>query len=505
MLKRYASIATLALGARRLLSSDLRSVSEAPTAVPTSGKNHFHALATNTAQTVLVESMQARTLPGKRSVHPQNVVICVDETSKRCALAEALLQGYVEAGNSSQLNGSTSPPLQVVIFNPTTFLQDMKSVGDKMDPKFPKCCVLIQSSAFQNDLKTYRLRLRLQELGFRVAEHYHLSSMCQERGETEAREGLLSADMEREMETYLRASAFSTSEAHRQATRFQNLIDQHCSPQLENPCELQILSSGGHCLRYVGGMEPCLLNTGHYDSSTGRVAAASCGEEGATSRSASSNNTTAAKPSSSIGFGNTYPIGEVITESFTLDGVSGAATCFAFPTTQRVLATVDQSSSAPFKLTVDRGVITDVESHAPASFLELLALVRKAEGEAIIRELGLGINPFVGRGATLHDVTAFERQLGVHVSMGKRHPLFVKVKPDLYPPGPKRFGLRGMQPHIRRKDGMYHFDLFLCAEKLRVVKKDPGSELAHGEEEIGSYDYQSRSFLVQGVPISDDD
>lgn len=101
--------------------------------------------------------------------------------------------------------------------------------------------------------------------------------------------------------------------------------------------------------------------------------------------------------------------------------------------------------------------MTDASSNTPPEVLELLDLVRTVDKEAYIRELGIGVNPHLGRDALLSDVTAFERQWGVHVSLGKRHPLFVKKAASC------RVG-----PALRRKDGVFHIDLFLDAARIEV-------------------------------------
>ena len=72
----------------------------------------------------------------------------------------------------------------------------------------------------------------------------------------------------------------------------------------------------------------------------------------------------------------------------------------------------------PFEVFVKDGLLTDVSKNAPKSFLEVLDMIKLAEGDALVREFGVGLNKFMGKFLPVNDVTAFERQLGFHVSLG---------------------------------------------------------------------------------------
>jgi aminopeptidase len=91
--------------------------------------------------------------------------------------------------------------------------------------------------------------------------------------------------------------------------------------------------------------------------------------------------------------------------------------------------------------------------------------IRDAEGGiALVRELGIGYNPHVGRHAILGDVNAYERQLGVHLSIGKKHGIFGKKLP---------------KTDIQK----YHIDIFLEVRSL------------HLDEAVVAFD--SKKILVQ--------
>jgi hypothetical protein len=300
-------------------------------------------------------------------------------------------------------------------------------------------------------------------------------------------------------------------------------------------------------------MERCLLNTGVYFRDGG---GAECCDGSGTGGSPSASSSVGA---SLRAVGGAYPFGEVISESLILSDLSGTCDIFAYPNLHRTVTScvldVDRAADAaalslthttpvddsvgagdattaaaktsddcataarnddmtiasrpaaadggiagPFRVTIERGVLVDVASDAPQSFRDLLAMVRSVEdGKVIVRELGIGLNPHIGRGLgnTLGDVTAFERQRGVHLSLGKRHPLFPKNRSATQYEeilALRRRAAKGgsnsvigsntaeaeanpmvdvehkLEPHdmLKRKDGRMHLDVFIDVAAIEV-------------------------------------
>jgi hypothetical protein len=354
-----------------------------------------------------------------------DVVVVADAAP--CPLGRVLVDGY-----RAQFTGrGGAMPAAFLTFSPATLLDDVRAAA-----RPGAVVVLIQNSAFQNEMGQYRLRLRLFDMGLRVAEHVHLSTMTADIDERDAGAADAAALV---LRTYCRACSVDPRACHAEALALASKIDA-CSSGVT-------VQSAAGALVYSGPMHTCLFNTGVFDE-------AGAAEAGA-----------AAKPQRPIGA--SYPFGEVITESLRLSDLSGAATIFAFPSTQRRLFNT-HPAGAPFTIEVERGAVVGTCGNAPPEFLEMLRLVRAAEGVAVLRELGIGINDAVGKRCALADITAFERQRGVHVSMGKRHPLFKKPKRDPAAGGDGGGGGGGGcdYDHLRRKDGKYHFDLFIDATSL---------------------------------------
>lgn len=163
----------------------------------------------------------------------------------------------------------------------------------------------------------------------------------------------------------------------------------------------------GTTLSYEGGMEPAKLNVGDY---TGMA-----------------------------NVGGTFPIGEVFTEPKDLSRVNGEAMLFAFAGTDHFVQIHE-----PFRIRVEGGVL--VAHEGPPSFKEVLDQIA-GEEKILVREFGLGLNPAMGKRAVLSDITAFERQKGLHFSLGEKHGVYKK-------------------PGLNPKKTHYHIDVFVDAERI---------------------------------------
>ena len=139
--------------------------------------------------------------------------------------------------------------------------------------------------------------------------------------------------------------------------------------------------------------------------------------------------------------GGTFPIGEVFTESKDLHAVNGDALIFAFAGEDHFVRTYE-----PFRVQIQDGILTAPE--APTEFQTILEKIREDE-EVLVREFGLGLNPAMYNKRIVNDITAFERQKGLHLSLGAKHAIYVK-------------------PGLSRKKGRYHVDVFVAADRISV-------------------------------------
>ncbi|MCX6780552.1 MAG: hypothetical protein NT003_00305, partial [Candidatus Magasanikbacteria bacterium] len=137
--------------------------------------------------------------------------------------------------------------------------------------------------------------------------------------------------------------------------------------------------------------------------------------------------------------GGTFPIGEVFTEAADLTTVNGDAMVFSYANEEHIVQIVE-----PFRVHIEKGILTAPD--APEEFRRILDLIREDE-EVIVREFGIGLNPAVGKHALINDITAFERQKGMHVSLGAKHAVYAK-------------------PGLNRKKGRYHIDIFIDIETI---------------------------------------
>ncbi len=168
-----------------------------------------------------------------------------------------------------------------------------------------------------------------------------------------------------------------------------------------------VVRCAGTVLTYEGGMEPAKLNVGDY---TGMA-----------------------------NIGGTFPIGEVFSEPKDFSGLNGEAMLFAFAGTDHLV-----QIHSPFRIRIEKGAL--VAHEGPPSFQEVLDQIG-GEERILVREFGLGLNPAMGKSAVLSDITAFERQKGLHFSLGEKHGVYKK-------------------PGLNPKKTHYHIDVFVDVERI---------------------------------------
>ena len=119
--------------------------------------------------------------------------------------------------------------------------------------------------------------------------------------------------------------------------------------------------------------------------------------------------------------GGTFPIGEVFTEAKDLSAVNGSLMIYAFADTDFHIQMYE-----PFRIDIKQGLVTGWSSNTPQSFANIVAEIRTHE-RAIIREVGFGLNRAITAQTPLSDITAFERTLGLHFSLGEKHTVYKKA------------------------------------------------------------------------------
>jgi aminopeptidase len=119
--------------------------------------------------------------------------------------------------------------------------------------------------------------------------------------------------------------------------------------------------------------------------------------------------------------GGTFPIGEVFTEAKDLSAVNGSLMIYAFADTDFQIKMYE-----PFRIDIENGLVTGWSSNTPESFVKVVAAIQTNE-RAIIREVGFGLNRAITAQTPLNDITAFERTLGLHFSLGEKHTVYKKA------------------------------------------------------------------------------
>ncbi len=118
--------------------------------------------------------------------------------------------------------------------------------------------------------------------------------------------------------------------------------------------------------------------------------------------------------------GGTFPIGEVFTESRDFAHVNGSIMLYAYAGGDFMVNMYE-----PFRVDITGGVISGWSENTPASFVAIMDMIKSYE-RPLVREIGFGLNPAITKERYVNDITAFERILGLHFSLGEKHSVYKK-------------------------------------------------------------------------------
>ncbi|MBI5077958.1 MAG: hypothetical protein HZB11_01140 [Candidatus Yonathbacteria bacterium] len=233
-------------------------------------------------------------------------------------------------------------------------------------------------------LDAFRIRLHLFNKKLKVIEHLHLYR-----------------NTEDVWDVYINAIAYDPT--------WYRVIGPKLKAKLENIKELRI-ESGDQVLTVTGGVESPKLNIGDY-----------AGMENV---------------------GGTFPIGEVFTEARDFAQMNGSFMLYGYADTEAFTIGMHK----PFRVDVKEGLITSWQDNAPESFGKIIQNIKEFE-RPIIREIGFGLNRAITRERYMQDITAFERLVGLHFSLGEKHSVYKK---------------EGITAHKSK----FHVDVFPVADRI---------------------------------------
>jgi aminopeptidase len=232
-------------------------------------------------------------------------------------------------------------------------------------------------------LDDFRIRLHLSNKKFKVIEHMHLYR-----------------NDEANWDVYIDSLAYDKT--------WYDTMGQSLFGKLSKVKELQIVS-GERRLNVTGGLEIPKLNIGDYTGMDN--------------------------------IGGTFPIGEVFTESKNFAEMNGIIKVYAFASQDFTI-----SFHEPFEVEIEKGLVVGYGDNAPQDFKDIVEVVKQYE-KPLIREIGFGLNRAITKDSPLGDITAFERILGMHISLGEKHSVYKK-------------------PDIRTNKSKFHIDLFLTIDRV---------------------------------------
>ncbi|MEK6684479.1 MAG: hypothetical protein AABY46_07455 [Nitrospirota bacterium] len=253
-----------------------------------------------------------------------------------------------------------------------------------VDALAPKDLVIFVQST-RFRLNEFRFRIELFNRGLKVIEHPHLARMRDE-----------------ELATYIDALAYDPA--------YYRAVGPALKERLDRAHRVKVICEETE-LVYDTPLEDAKLNIGDY--------------------------------SGMKNIGGQFPIGEVFTEPKEIRRVNGTIKLFAFGDTDFSV----NATEKPFSAVIEQGVLVAAPD-APGAFHVVLEKIRADEGVAWVRELGFGLNRALTRERRVSDIGAYERMLGVHLSLGAKHAMYTKAG---FP-----------------KKHRFHVDVFAAIERVEV-------------------------------------
>ncbi len=267
----------------------------------------------------------------------------------------------------------------------TVSKDEIIALFDSLSPQ--DLVVMVQTSSFRLD--EFRIRIHLFNKKLKVIEHVHLYRNPPET-----------------WEIYINSLSYDPN--------WYGVMGPKLQQKLGNCENLRIKTRNGDqtCEVMVhGGVEIPKLNTGDYTNMPN--------------------------------IGGTFPIGEVFTEAKDLSTMNGSFWVYAFADTKFEIMLPEI-----FRVDIKEGLVVGWSDNAPQEFIFVVQNVAALE-RPIIREIGFGLNRAMSKSLVLGDITAFERIVGVHLSMGEKHSVYKK---------------EGISSHKAR----FHVDLFLQTDTVTV-------------------------------------
>ena len=118
--------------------------------------------------------------------------------------------------------------------------------------------------------------------------------------------------------------------------------------------------------------------------------------------------------------GGTFPIGEVFTEGKDFSRINGSLMLYGIAGTDFCIQT-----HTPFRVDFQEGLVVDWDENTPKHFIDTISSIKEKE-RPLLRELGFGLNRAITLEHHMQDITAFERILGLHCSLGEKHSVYKK-------------------------------------------------------------------------------
>ena len=266
-----------------------------------------------------------------------------------------------------------------------------ENIMSKIEENYNKddIIVLAQSTSFR--ASKFRWRNILCSMGLKVVEFGHLGKVLEE-----------------EYDNFIDSLTYDMPHYKKVIAKVE--------PLLEKSKSIKVVCVDGSEINYDGLMDKIIKNDGDFEGHTN--------------------------------YGSRFPIGEIISEGLELSSLSGKVQVYAYPNTSQETKFVE-----PFNCVIEKGFL--ISHDGPEEFNEIVELIKTEhpEGKVYVREFGLGLNRNIKRFGKISEPIAYERQEGLHFSLGMKHGIYDKKLKPVYG---KKFYQR------------YHIDIYINVAKIYI-------------------------------------
>ena len=230
-----------------------------------------------------------------------------------------------------------------------------------------------------NNLKPKDIVILIQSSSFRVSKYRWRNELC-DKGLKVLEFNQTSKILENEYLTFI--DSLECDYIH------QKKIADFLISKIDKSQKIKFVSKNNLICEYEGKMDECLRNIGELWNQTN--------------------------------WSSKFPIGEIISEGLDLSILNGEIEVYAYPK----LENQTTKFCEPFNIKIENGFAVSHNGEKEFDKIWKLLKTENEEQKIFVRELGFGLNRFIKN--RIGDCISYERQEGLHFSLGMKHGMYQK-------------------------------------------------------------------------------